>query len=318
MPVSPEDVPPRLRLLLRTSQAVSKAWRDALAAALPEADIAIWPDVAFAPDYVLAWKPSRELFDRVPRPRAIFNLGAGVDALLRVPNLPPGVPVIRLEDAGMAAPMAEYVTLEVLAAHRKRDAYRRAQQQAHWSDLACADPRAFTIGLLGLGVLGRACADALRPFGFRLVGWSRSPKALAGVETHAGPDALAHVLAQSNVLVCLLPATDDTVDLLDAPRLALLPRGAYVVNVARGELVVDHDLVRAIDSGHLAGATLDVFRTEPLPPTHPFWHHPAIVVTPHVSAVTRIPESAAQVAAKIRRLERGEPVTGVVDRARGY
>jgi glyoxylate/hydroxypyruvate reductase A len=307
-----------MRLLLRTSQSASDAWRNALAAALPDAEIAVWPDVPFAPDYVLAWKPSRALFDRVPAPRAIFNLGAGVDALLALPNVPRDVPVIRLEDAGMAAPMAEYVTMEVLAAHRKRDAYRRAQGRAEWIDRGGADPGAFGVGLLGLGVLGRACAAMLRHFGFRLLGWSRSPKTIDGVQTHAGTDGLGLVLRESNVLVCLLPSTADTANLLDARRLALLPRGAHVVNVARGDLIVDDDLLHALDSGHLAGATLDVFRTEPLPSTHPFWHHPAIVVTPHVSAVTRIAESAAQVVAKIRALERGDAVTGVVDRARGY
>lgn len=309
-----------MRILLRTARAQSESWQAALAEALPEADIALWPQVSvsFAPDYVLAWKPSADVFERVQAPKAIFNLGAGVDALLKLPNLPPTVPIIRLEDAGMAAQMTEYVTLAVLAAHRQRDAYLAQQRQARWAALRQVPRDCFGVGLLGLGVLGRACAEALRPFGFALLGWSREPKAVAGVETFSGKNALPRMLAQSQVLVCLLPATPETVNLLDASRLALLPRGAHLVNVARGELVVDADLVAALSAGHLSGATLDVFRTEPLPPEHPFWHHPRIVVTPHVSALTQVSESVAQIAGKIRALEAGQTVTGVVDRARGY
>jgi glyoxylate/hydroxypyruvate reductase A len=228
------------------------------------------------------------------------------------------VPVIRLEDAGMAAQMAQYVALAVLSAHRRSREYADAQRDAQWRPLSFVAADAVTVGLLGLGVLGRACAAALRPFGFRLVGWSRTPRDVPGVTTYAGDAELARVLAQSNVLVCLLPSTPATVNLLDARRLAMLPRGAHVVNVARGELVVDADLVAAIDAGHLGGATLDVFRTEPLPPEHPFWNHRAIVVTPHVSAVTLVTQSIAQVVDKIRRLERGEAVGGVVERERGY
>lgn len=307
-----------MRILLRTPRAQSDAWRAALAEVLPDADIAVWPEVPFAPDYVVAFRPSAELFNRVAKPKAIFNLGAGVEALLRLPTLPPAVPVIRLEDAGMAQPMAQYVTLAVLAAHRQRNEYAVQQREARWAPLPTVSSAQFAVGLLGLGVLGRACAGALRGFGYPLLGWSRESKQVPGVESFAGMDALPQLLARSQVLVCLLPATPHTIDLLDASRLALLPRGAHVVNVSRGDVVVDDALIALLDSGHLAGATLDVFRTEPLPSAHPFWHHPQIVVTPHISAVTQVAESVAQVAAKIGLLERGQPVTGVVDRALGY
>ena len=315
----PEAKPPaRLRILLRTARAQSDEWRTALAQALPDADIAVWPDVPFAPDYVVAWRPSTEFFNRVASPKAIFNLGAGVEALLRLPNLPPDVPVIRLEDAGMAQQMAQYVTLAVLAAHRQRNAYASAQREGRWAPLPPVPSAQFAVGFLGLGVLGRACADALRRLGYPLLGWSREPKQVPGVESFSGMGALPQLLSRSRVLVCLLPATPHTIDLLDATRLALLPRGAHVVNVSRGDLVVDHALIALLDAGHLAGATLDVFRTEPLPPAHPFWHHPRIAVTPHISATTQVAEAVAQVAAKIRLLERGQAVTGAVDRALGY
>ncbi len=307
-----------VRVLLRTASTQSGAWEAAFRAALPEAEIAVWPDVPFAPDYVAAWKPSPELFARVAPPKAVFNLGAGVDALLQLTNVPPGVPVIRLEDAGMAVQMAQYVTLAVLAAHRRRDDYARQQRVREWRALPYVPACEFPVGLLGLGILGRACAAALGPLGYTLIGWSRTPRELPGVTTFAGPEGLHALLAQAQVLVCLLPSTPETRGLIDRSHLARLPRGAHLVNVARGDLVVDEDLIALLDEGHLAGATLDVFREEPLPVTHPFWHHPGIVLTPHVSAVTLARESAEQVAAKIRQLERGEAVSGVVDRHRGY
>src|SRR6266508_4540715 len=286
-----------MRLLLRTARAQSDEWRDAIARALPEAAITVWPDVDERPDYVVAWKPSAELFARIGRPRAIFNLGAGVDAMLALPTLPRDVP------------------LAALAAYREQRDYAQAQRERRWAPRARIPKSEFAVGLLGFGVLGRAVAAALAPFGFPLLAWMRERRALAGVEPFAGPGELAPMLQRSRVLVVMLPATGDTVGLVNASRLAQLPTGAHLVNVARGDLIVDADLIDALDHGQLASATLDVFRDEPLPVSHPFWHHPRITLTPHVSAVTLVTDSAAQVAAKIRALERCEPVGGRVDYA---
>lgn len=308
----------RVRILLCTPAAQSGAWHDALRAALPDAEITVWPDLDSTPDYVAVWRPVPDLFAHVRPSRAIFNLGAGVDGLMRLQGVPDDVPVIRLEDAGMAEQMAEYVTLAVLAAQRRRDAYRAQQRDRVWRALPRIPAREFGVGILGLGVLGQACARALAPLGYPLLGWSRSARNVAGVETYAGLDALPRMLERTSALVCLLPSTPDTRALLDRERLSRLPRGAHVINVARGDLVVDDDLLSLLDSGHLASATLDVFHEEPLPATHPFWHHPGIVLTPHISAVTLPEQSAAQVAAKIRRLEAGGSVTGAIDRALGY
>jgi glyoxylate/hydroxypyruvate reductase A len=304
-------------VLLQMPGRAADAWRDALAKALPEARIAMWPDGASDPAYACVWRPPAELFARVRPAKAIFNLGAGVDTLLAVPTLPRDVPVIRLEDAGMAEQMAEYATLAVLRAYREADVYAAEQREARWHPRERRAKAGFGVGLLGCGVLGRAVAAALAPFGFPLAGWSRTGKAPPGVAAY-GPDQFASFLGASHALVCTLPLTARTTGLLDRAALAWLPRGAHVINVARGEIVVDADLLALLDEGHLGGATLDVFRVEPLPAGHAFWHHPRITVTPHVSAVTLIPESAAQVAVKIRRIERGETVTGVVDRDRGY
>ena len=293
-------------------------WGAALSAALPEAVVAVWPSVPSAIDYALVWKPPPELFARVRPSRAIFNLGAGVEALLGTAALPAGIPVIRLENAGMAVQMAEYVTLAVLRAFRESDAYAAQQREGRWQPRPRLAKSAFGVGILGFGVLGQAVAGMLAPFAFPLCAWSATRKELPGVRSFAGQAELHSFLAASRVLVCLLPSTPATRGLLDRANLSRLPRGAHVVNVARGEIVVDEDLVTLLDEGHLAGATLDVFRAEPLPPGHPFWHHPRIVLTPHTSAVTVVDDSIAQIAAKIRRLERGESVTGIVDRARGY
>lgn len=304
-------------VLLQMPGRAADAWRDALAKALPEADIAVWPDGPFNPAYACVWRPPDELFMRVRPAKAIFNLGAGVDGLLAVPTLPRDVPVVRLEDAGMAAQMAEYATLAVLHAFREADVYAAQQQEARWHPHERRAKAEFGVGLLGCGVLGCAIAAALAPIGFPLAGWSRTRRVPPGAAAY-GPDEFASFLAASHALVCTLPLTPETTGLLDRAALSQLPRGAHVINVARGEIIVDADLLALLDEGHLGGATLDVFRVEPLPPEHAFWHHPRITVTPHVSAVTLIPESVAQVATKIRLIERGEAVTGIVDRDRGY
>ena len=293
-------------------------WRDALARELPEVRLHVWPEAPGVVDFAIVWRPPPQMFERVRVRRAIFNLGAGVDALLALPTLPRDVPVVRLEDAGMAIQMAEYVTLAVLRAYREQLAYARAQREERWEPRPRIRKETFGIGLLGLGVLGQSVAAALRVFDFPLFGWSRTPKCLEGVTTFDGPSGLRDMLVRCRVLVLLIPATPQTRHLLDRKMLSLLPAGAHLVNVSRGALVVEQDLLALLDEGHLASATLDVFDTEPLPAGHRFWHHPGIVLTPHVSAATLVEESAGQVAGKLRAMMRNLPVSGVVDPSRGY
>ena len=302
-----------VRVDVRGEQATR--WREALARALPEAR---FEDTATDVDYLIAWRPAVETLQRVRVRKAVFNLGAGVDALLGVPTLPPGVAIYRLADAGMAEQMAEYAVMTVLRAYREMDVYARAQADGRWTPRARLDKSDFGVAVLGLGVLGRAVIDALRPFGFPLHGHARRPCALDGVEVFGGAAALEACLARARVCICLLPSTPDTRDLFDRARFAWLPRGAHFVNLSRGDLVVEHDLIDALDRGYLASATLDVFREEPLPPTHPFWHHPKITLTPHVSALTLIGPSVAQVASGIRAIESGREPPGRVDRSHGY
>ena len=293
-------------------------WEAAFRQAMPQARLHRWPDVPSSTDYAFVWKPPDALFERCRVRRAIFNLGAGVDALMAVSTLPRDVPVIRLEDAGMAIQMAEYVTLAVLRAFREQDAYAQAQREARWVQRRRLDKATFVVGVLGLGTLGRAVAKALRALEFPVIGWSRSAGNVDGVPVVSGADGLHEVLERSRVLVVLLPCTPHTRGMLDRQALSRLPKGAHVVNIARGPLIVENDLLALLDEGHLASATLDVFDEEPLPPGHRFWHHPRIVITPHVSAATLVDVSVAQVAQKVDAIERGETASGVVDRQRGY
>jgi glyoxylate/hydroxypyruvate reductase A len=294
-----------------------KSWIPGLQAALPGAEVSLWEPGAPPADYAVVWKPPQQLLDEQPTLKALFNTGAGVDALMQL-QLPPALPVIRLDDAGMSVQMAEYVCHAVIRHFREFDRYEADTRAGKWSFRKPHSRLDYPVGILGLGVLGDRVARAVAQFDFPVNGWSRTPKTLPGVQCFAGDTALDAFLAASRIVVCLLPLTPETCDILNAQRLACVRPGGYVINVARGAHVVDADLLAALDSGHLAGATLDVFRSEPLPKDHPFWHHEKITVTPHTSARTLRSESIAQIAGKIAALQRGEPVAGMVDPSRGY
>ncbi|NBT55257.1 MAG: glyoxylate/hydroxypyruvate reductase A [Betaproteobacteria bacterium] len=279
-------------------------WIGELQTALPQASVTLWQPGAPQADMAVVWAPPQQFFDEQPQLRAIFNVGAGVDALMKL-RLPAQALVVRLDDAGMAVQMAEYVCHAVVRHMRHFAAYEADAQTGRWQRQLAPDRSAFPVGVMGLGVLGERV-------------WSRTPKGLSALDCYAGLAALPHFLARCRVLVCLLPLTPDTQGILNRETLGQLKRGAYLINVARGGHLVEDDLLPLLASGQLAGATLDVFRTEPLPPEHPFWRHPQIRVTPHISAGTLPGKSIAQIVDKIGALTRGEPITGIVDRQRGY
>ena len=308
------------RILFYAVDANPAPWLADLQAALPEASLRVWQEGDDAPaDYAVVWKPPAAMLRRRPELKAVFNLGAGVDAILQLGEaVPAAVPIVRLDDAGMGVQMAEYVSHAVLRYFRRFDQLEAQQRNGQWRFLKAFEKEKFSVGILGLGVLGSRIAAALAPFGFPLHGWSRTQKDLAGVSCHAGAAGLEGFLAASRVVVCVLPLTDDTTGLLNRETLGKLPPASYLINVARGAHLVEEDLLALVQSGQIAAATLDVFRQEPLPPEHPFWNEPRITITPHIAAVTLRGDSVRQIAAKINRLQQGLTVNGVVDRARGY
>lgn len=309
-----------MRILFQDNGNFRDEWLQALAKHCPNDEVRVWQsgDQAAA-DYAIVWKPDAGMLAGRENLRAIFSRGAGVDGILQLGHLlPPGVPLLRLNDAGMGAQMAEYVMHALLRFYRRFDIYQEQAAQKQWRPLPAQDRKDFPVGVLGLGVLGQKIIQGLQAFDFPVLGWSRNQKELPGVHTYHGWDQLDAFLAATKVLVCILPLTDETRGLLNRQRLAHLPKGAYLINVARGAHVVEADLLDLIQQQHLAGAYLDVFAEEPLPAAHPFWQEPRISVTPHISAITLIDQSVQQIAANMRALEQGQPVTGLVDLQRGY
>jgi glyoxylate/hydroxypyruvate reductase A len=292
-------------------------WLQGLQHAFPQATVFVWMPGAPQADHAIVWAPPQQFIDEQAGLQALFNIGAGVDALLQL-RLPPHLKVVRLDDAGMSVQMAEYVCHAVIRHFRELDGYDTDTQAGQWSYRKPRRRADFAVGVMGLGVLGERVAKALQVFEFPVNGFSRSAKNLAGVRCFSGAQGLPDFLAASRVMVNLLPLTPETENILNHATLSQLPQGGYLINVARGKHLVDEDLIALINSGHLAGATLDVFRTEPLPAAHPFWQHPQITVTPHTSARTLRDESIAQIVGKIQALQRGEAINGVVDPQRGY
>ena len=320
-----------MRISFCCTHTKAEPWLEGLRAALPPGTVVEdWVAGAPSADYAVVWAPPQAFVDEQSatgqppaegqgpsRLKAIFNIGAGVDALMKL-KIPPQVQLVRMDDAGMSVQMAEYVCHALIRHFREFDGYEADVAQGKWSYRKPRSRIDYPVGVMGLGVLGERVAKAVAQFDFPVLGWSRSEKRVEGVRCFAGDAQFDDFLQATKVLVCLLPLTADTRDVMRLETLARLQPGGYVINVARGGHLVEEDLITLIDSGHLAGATLDVFRTEPLPAGHPFWAHPKITITPHTSARTLRLETIAQIAGKIMALERGEAVAGWVDPARGY
>jgi len=295
-------------------------FRAVCAREFPALDFRVWPEAGRLEDieYALIWTIADGVLATLPRLKAILALGAGVDQILRDPAFPIRVPLYRLLDAGLATQMTEYALHGVLDVHRRMADYRRQQRERKWLRLPAVDPSARSVGVMGLGVLGAHLAQRLAALGFRTRGWSRTPKVLPGIECFHGSAGLGAFLAASEILVVLLPLTPETRGIVDRELLRQLPRGATLINIARGRHVVDADLLAALASGHLERAILDVFHDEPLAPEHPFWTHPRVTLTPHIAAQPIAELAMAQIVANLRRLEAGETPTGLVDPRVGY
>ena len=297
-----------------------QAWTAALRAALPEARVRLWGDgePEGRADFAVVWAPPADLFAREPRLRALLNLGAGVDALLRLQGLPDDLPLVRLEDGGMAVQMAEYTLYHLLRESRDFGRYERQQAEGLWQPLDDIDRSAWTVGVLGAGAMGARVAQACAALEYPTAVWSRSGRSVPGAESYGGQAGLAAFLARTRVLVNALPLTDATRGILCRRTFDQLRPDALLINIARGGHLVESDLLAALDSGRLRAAALDVFEQEPLPPGHPFWADARIRITPHVAGASLMDRTVRQIADKIRALDRGDAVTGVVDRTLQY
>jgi glyoxylate/hydroxypyruvate reductase A len=269
-------------------------------------------------EVALAWDPPAGVLASLPNLKLIVSLGMGVDHLLKHKDLPPGVPIARIHDASLIDQMVEYALLASLRILRLADDYDALQGQAKWKRLELREASDLRIGIMGLGAIGtRVAAEHVR-FGFPVRGWARSARKIDNVECFAGSAGLAQFLAGTDVLICLLPLTPQTRGIVNAGTLAQLPKGAHVVNIARGGHVVDADLLAALDAGHIASATLDVFNQEPLPADHAYWRHPKVRVTPHIAGQSNPRTAAPGVADNVRRLRSGQPLHDLIDPQTGY
>ena len=310
-----------MAILLSTKAHTMQDWKAALLAVDPSLEIRLFPDAGDPAEIEAAvvWT-AHDMMElrRYPNLKLIVSMGAGVDHLLRAPGPPPGIPVARLKDVLLTSAMAEWVLLNVLRFHRQDPEYRALQQRKEWLELSAPSTAERRIGILGIGELGSASARVLTSLGFPVMGWSRSAKTLPGVQTFHGADGLMAMAAQSDILICLLPLTPQTRGVLNTKLLSALPRGAYVINGARGGHMAAEDMLAALDSGHIAGAALDVFQPEPLPAESRFWSHPQVFLTPHAASIT-IPSSVApQVVENIHNMRTGRPLINLVDFSLGY
>lgn len=302
----------------------AKPWIDGITKRLPQAHMRAWNAGDHQPaDYALVWRPPHAMLAPRKELKGIFALGAGVDAILtqelRQPGtLPAGVPLIRLEDTGMAQQMQDYALASVLRYFRRMDEYQLLQQQKQWRALTPHSRTDFTVGILGAGVLGSRVAEALVERQFTVRSWSRSAKSQAGVQSFYGDDHLAEFATGCKILINLLPNTPHTAGILNHQLFTFLSHNAYLINLGRGSHLAEGDLLRALDSGQIAAAQLDVFVEEPLPTMHPFWSNPRVSITPHIAADTLPEEAMDSIVNNILAIESGREPTGRVDLERGY
>jgi glyoxylate/hydroxypyruvate reductase len=308
-----------MSILYRSDAPRAAAWAQYFAEVAPDLDFRVWPDTGDLDEveYLIAWQAPGEFLASLPNLKVLFSSGAGIDHI-DFSAIPPQVQVVRMVEPGIINGMIEYVTMSVLALHRDLFDYVRMQPSGAWDPIEVLPASARSVGVMGLGVLGQAVLDRLGTFGFQRHGWNRSAKQIEGVRCYAGEGALTEFLGECDFLICLVPLTDATRGILGPRLFAALPRGASVINVGRGPHLDQQALIEALDSGHLSRAILDVTDPEPLDPDHPLWRHPRVFITPHVASMTQ-PETAAPVLLEnLRRHQRGEPLSDLIDRSKGY
>ncbi|MER9971960.1 glyoxylate/hydroxypyruvate reductase A [Mesorhizobium sp. M0060] len=295
-------------------------WKFFMEDLVGDIDFRVFPDVGDRAevDYIMTWMPPLGEIEKYPNAKAIFSIGAGVSHILRDPHVPRDIPIVRLTDDALSLDMSLYALHWTLHFHRGFDHYLRQKQSKVWKRHPYPANEDRKVGVLGLGEIGGKLAEMLRDVHFDVGGWSRSKKDIEGVSCFVGEEGLAQLLRRSEILISVLPPTPETANLLNDARLRLMPKGAFLINMGRGEAVVDDDLVKLLDEGHLAGAVLDVFREEPLPSLSPYWSHPSVVVTPHAAAPTNVKYGAKRIAENIIKMETGRPPHPVYNASLGY
>lgn len=310
-----------MKILFVTNQKhETDTWVRLLQQALPEAEIINWHEnlPATGAEMAVVWSPPKQLLENEPDLCALFNLGAGVDGILKLPGLHNGIAIYRIEDAGMSAQMAEYVVHALVRVSRSLGSYNKQQSISKWHKLPDITRSEWPVGVMGMGVMGARTAQAIAALDYPVAGWSTSPKNIDNVKSYVGQQQFNEFLTRTRVLVNLLPLTKNTANILNRANMARLLPDCHIINVGRGDHLVEEDLLEMLDQGHIGGATLDVFKQEPLPAEHPFWAHPKITVTPHISAANLFNETVAQIAKKVRDYIQNKNTYGDVQRGRGY
>jgi len=309
-----------LILALKSGRLSAQDWIEAFAAKMPELEVRVWPDCGDRAevDVLFTTRIPKGEVASFPNLKFVALVAAGADRFLADPDIPAHLPIVRAYNPEQALTMKAWVVYQVIRHHREMPQYEADQKAHRWDRRPVLQPRFVRVGVMGLGQLGGAAARSLADLGYDVAGWSRGGRGIEGVDDFIGPDGLMAFLARTEILIGILPFTRETDRLLDGPAFAALPKGAYVINCGRGELIVEKDLLAALDSGHLSGAALDVFRQEPLPADHVFWDHPKITVTPHNSSTSSAWGAVDIVIENIRRYQNGEPLRATIDRQAGY
>lgn len=308
-----------MSLLLVAQHREMKPFRDAILTKDPNMDVEIWPDVKHPKriQFAVAWNQPKNIFGKFENLRVISSLGAGVDHLFSDPSIPGTCRIVRVVAPSLSHQMSDYVLTSVLNLFRKSEEYFQQQKKGEWKSLTAFTKEDLSTGIMGLGALGMETARRLKINGFNVFGWSKSKKMLKDIHTFSGKE-FDTFLSETNILICLLPLTPETVGILDLKLFKKLKQPAYLINVARGEHLVDEDLIYALDKGLMRRAVLDVFSQEPLPESHPFWNRDKITITPHIASITYPDEVADLLVENYKRLLSGMKLLFEVDRVKGY
>ena len=309
-----------MKAVLKVGETRARLWKKHMSSILPEIDILLADEdiERDTVEFAIVWKPEPGWLATFPNLKCIISIGAGVDHILCDPHLPADIPIIRTTGKDLSARMREYIILQVLRLHRRLPEVEAAQRRREWCQIVTPPANESNIGIMGLGNLGADCANSLAAIGFNVAGWARSAKSINGVSCFVGDGELAAFLARTETLICMLPLTPKTAGILNSNLFRQLPKGANIINVARGQHLVDEDLLAALDSGQIGTATLDVFHVEPLPADHVFWSHPSVLVTPHIASLIEPETGGERIAENLRAFIAGEPVVDLVPAEKGY